>query len=103
MKENLNVFQLVWRMLIRLPIDVDYHFDVVMRVDEDYVESARQLEPNDFVELPNGVRLKVWSVDRFGIIRAKTYKMVKLDLRSYHPMEMYLVYPRIHGRVSDAV
>lgn len=101
MSENLNIFQYVWRWLFGPQIDLDYHFDVVMKVDESYQAMARQLEKHDRIQLPNGMPLEVWSVDRFGIVKAKTYKMVKEDIRGYHPMEMYLVYPRIHGRISD--
>ncbi len=78
-----------------------YHYDCVMKVDPDYTQSARPLEVNDFVQLPNAVKLKVWSVDRFGIVKAKTYKMTPENMQHYHPIEMYLVYPRVHGRISD--
>jgi hypothetical protein len=76
-----------------------YHFDVMIKIDPDY--KARRLEPNDFIELPNKIRLQVWSVDRFDLIKAKTYKFVSEDLRKYKPMEFYLVYPHVHGHITD--
>ncbi len=76
-----------------------YHFDVTIKIDPDY--QARRLEPQDFIELPNKVRLQVWSVDRFDLIKAKTYKFVREDLRKYKPIEFYLVYPHVHGHIND--
>jgi hypothetical protein len=78
-----------------------YHFDIQMLVDPEYEAHSRRLEKFDFIELPNKVRLSIWSVDRFGMVKAKTYNLVKENLRHYHPMEMYLVYPHTHGRISD--
>lgn len=101
MTENMNVFQMIWRSIFGPDIQVDYHFDVVMKIDPDYIEAARQLEKDEHVQLPNGVRLQVWSIDRGNIIKAKTYKMIQEDLRGYRPMEMFLVYPRVHGHLSD--
>jgi hypothetical protein len=90
-----------WQRLLGINEVDQYHFDTVMKVDPDYMATARELQVDDFVMLPNAVRLKVWSVDRFGIVKAKTYKMIVEDLRGYLPMEMYLVYPRVHGRIQD--
>lgn len=78
-----------------------YHYDCVIKVDESYASHTRELMRDDVLRLPNKVRLMVWSVDRFGIIKAKTYKFIEEDLRNYHPMEMYLVYPRVHGNINN--
>jgi hypothetical protein len=92
-----------WQRLFGLGEVDQYHYDCVVKVDPEYVKYARKLEVNDFIQLPNAVRLKVWSVDRFDIVRAKTCKMTMENMRGYLPIEMYLVYPRVHGRVSDVV
>jgi hypothetical protein len=97
LRDDTNILIRIFNFLIGRATQLLYHFDCVMKVDNDYQETARPLEVNDFIQLPNGVRLKVWSVDRFGIVKAKTYKMVEVDLRKYHPIEMYLVYPRVHA------
>lgn len=89
-----------WQRLFGKELD-QYHFDTIIKVDPEYVKTGRQLQVNDFLQLPNGVKLLVWSIDRFDIVRAKTYKMTVDDLRGYHPMEMYLVYPHQHGHMQD--
>lgn len=101
MVEGVNIFARVWRSLFGPELEVEFHFDVRIKVNEDYIDTARKLEKHDRIQLPNGVKLEVWSVDRDGLIKAKTYKYVKEDLRAYHPIEMFLVYPRIHGHISD--
>jgi hypothetical protein len=100
LRTDTNIFLHLWNLITGKEDDHLYHFDCVMRVDPDYKDAARQLEINDFVELPNKIRLRVWSVDRGNIIRAKTYKMIYQDLRRYTPIEMYLVYPRVHGHLN---
>ncbi len=90
-----------WQRLFGVGEVDQYHYDVVMKIDLEYMQYARPLEVNDFIQLPNAVKLKVWSVDRFGIVKAKTYKMVVEDLHGYLPMEMYLVYPRVHGKIAN--
>ena len=101
MTEHLNPFQYVWRTIFGPEIEVDYHFDIQMKIDPEYEAQARKLERGDKVQLPNGVKLEVWSIDRFNLIKAKTPVMIKEDLRGYRPMEMYLVYPRVHGHLND--
>jgi hypothetical protein len=99
--ENLPLLKQMARFLFGPSLDVCYHFDVVMKVDQVYKEWARELEKGDGIQLPNGVQLKVWSVDRFGIVKAKTEKPVRNDLRGCLPIEIYLVYPRVHGHITD--
>lgn len=100
MHDDLNVFQYAWRWMFD-DLEVLYHFDTTMKVDEDYIGMARKLEVGDEVQLPNKVRLKIWSVDRLGIMKAKTTKMISEDLRGYTPIEMYLVYPRVFEHLTD--
>lgn len=85
----------IWKFIMGKHESNQYHFDVKMKVDPDYY--GGKLEVNDFLELPNKVRLRIWSVER-EVVRAKTYKFVDQDLRRYKPMEMYLVYPRVPKR-----
>lgn len=76
----------------------EYHFDVVMKVKDSV---PRNLLILDIIQLPNKVRLMVWSVDRFGVVRAKTIKLIKEDIRGYKPDVAYLVYPLTHGHLKD--
>lgn len=89
----------VWLWLIT-PADQDeFHFEVTMKVE--YQQMSRKLMEKDFIELDNKQRLVVWSVDRMDIIRAKTYKMTREDLRKARPKEMYLIYENQHGHLND--
>ena len=76
-----------------------HHFDTRIKIIQP--QHAKPLEVGDQVQLPNGVRLKIWSVDRENQIKAKTTKIIEEDLRGYLPLEMYLVYTRVHGRITD--
>lgn len=87
-----------WKKIIKLfrghPEPDQYHFDVMMKIERPQLP----LEANRIVELPNGVKLLVWHVER-EIIKAKTYKFVNQNLQGYHPMEMYLHYDKRHGHM----
>lgn len=90
----------LWMWIIT-PADRDeYHFDVVIKID-DQSSLPRRFKENDFIELDNKVKLVIWSVDRMDIIRAKTYKFTTEDLRRYKPKEMYLCYSNQHGHLND--
>jgi hypothetical protein len=93
-----TVLNKIWKFITQNYEHDQYHFDLQLVVDQSYKLQANELQPNDVVILPNDVRLKIWYVDRF-CVKAKTYKFVKADLRKYHPIEMYLVYPRIEKAV----
>lgn len=101
MIEDVGFIEAFVRYLLGPPLKFEYHFDVVIKVNEGYITTARKLEPGDVVSLPNKIRLKVWSVDRHGIVKLKTTAWIQQDLRDYHPIEMYLVYPRVHGHMKD--
>lgn len=100
MTEDINIFEKAIRWMMGIEIKKEYHFDCLMKVDPNYEESARRLEVNDFVELPNRVRLKVWRIDR-DTLWAKTCSYTIHDLRTYLVTQMYLVYPRVHGRINS--
>lgn len=90
-----------WKWLCGKKIHDKYHFDCVIKIDAESRIKIRGLEPRkDFVELPNKVRLQIWSIEGM-IIRAKTYKFIDEDLQKYKPIEMYLVYPHRHGHIDD--
>jgi hypothetical protein len=76
-----------------------YHFDTRIRIGE--LPNKLELKINDIIQLDNAVKLMVWSIDRGNMIKAKTFMMITDDLRDYQPTEMYLVYPRTHGHISD--
>jgi hypothetical protein len=76
-----------------------YHFDVRIKIGD--LPSHLKLREKDIIQLPNAVKLMVWSVDRENMIKARTFKMVVEDLRTYHPIEMHLVYQRFHPKISD--
>lgn len=74
-----------------------FHFDVRIKIGD--LPRNLKLNVNDIVQLPNSVKMMIWSIDRGNQIKAKTFKMTVDDLRDYHPIEMYLVYPRVYARV----
>lgn len=88
----------LWQWLTSNQEIDQYHFDVRMRIN--ILNPQLRLKEKDIVQLPNAVKLMVWSVDRGNMIKAKTTMMVVDDLRGYKPDEMYLMYPRIHGKIN---
>lgn len=102
MVEDLNVFVYAWRCLFGPEIKVEHHFDIEMKIDIEYLQRCRRLQKDDVIQLPNAARLQVWRVER-DTVWAKTTSMIEHDLRGYHPIEMHLVYPRVHEHLSDRV
>jgi hypothetical protein len=88
-----------WQRLFGVEELDQYHFDTRIKIDD--LPNNLKLNVNDIIQLPNAVKLIIWSVDRGNMIKAKTFKMAVEDLRNYHPIEMHLVYPRSYTHISD--
>lgn len=98
MRDDYNIFMRLFMKLFRIATFEEWHFDVVLKIKP---HAKLNLLKDDQIELPNKVRLTIWSVDRFNIIRAKTVRFVSQDLRKYTPIEAHLVYPRTFGHLND--
>lgn len=72
-----------------------YHYDIRMEVF-----SPIPLEENDFIQLPNGLKLIIWKSQQ-QIIWAKTYSMTEVDLRGYRTIYAHLCYEKRHGHLND--